>query len=295
MSADTNDVTEDSLFDQAIDPPTSDAAPEPAPAADPAAKPAVDPSKPDQSAAPEPKADTVVDTKSVDADGKPKVDDDAPMVPSWRVREITADRHKAEAERDAVKRERDQLAFEQQEFRRRLAALEKPAAETEEQEPDPLLDPKGYREHMERRFEARLANERRELSLQNARKVYKEEFDQAYEAAKQLVDPGLRARMQQSSDPGETLIGWFRELKMRVEIGNDPAAYRKKISDDLLKDPEYRKRAMEAWRAEAQVNQQTNGRPLLAPSLNGVSRSSAALRASQQDLSDEALWDTTTT
>jgi hypothetical protein len=147
---------------------------------------------------------------------------------------------------------------------------------------------------MERRFEERLVNERREMSLQSAKRTYKEEFDQAYEAAQKFVDPALRARMQHSSDPGETLIGWFRELKIRAEVGNDPAAYRKKVGDEMLKDPEFRKRAMEAWRTEAQGNQHSE-RPMLAPSLNGISRSAAALRASQADLSDDALWDSTLT
>jgi hypothetical protein len=266
------------LFDNAIDPPTTEPAPTAAP--EPAEKPQVEQAKPDTEATAAPVAD------------KPKVDDDAHMVPSWRLKEITEERRAAQAERDAFKQQRDQLAFEQQEFRRRLAQLEKPAEQP--QEPDPLLNPREYREFMERRFEERLVNERREMSLQSAKRTYKEEFDQAYEAAQKFVDPALRARMQHSSDPGETLIGWFRELKIRAEVGNDPAAYRKKVGDEMLKDPEFRKRAMEAWRTEAQGNQ-SGERPMLAPSLNGISRSAAALRASQADLSDDALWDSTLT
>jgi hypothetical protein len=266
------------LFDNAIDPPAAEPAPTAAP--EPAEKPQVEQAKPDTEAAAAPVAD------------KPKVDDDAPMVPSWRLKEITEERRAAQAERDAFKQQRDQLAFEQQEFRRRLAQLEKPPEQP--QEPDPLLNPREYREFMERRFEERLVNERREMSLQSAKRTYKEEFDQAYEAAQKFVDPALRARMQHSSDPGETLIGWFRELKIRAEVGNDPAAYRKKVGDEMLKDPEFRKRAMEAWRTEAQGNQ-SGERPMLAPSLNGISRSAAALRASQADLSDDALWDSTLT
>lgn len=275
---DVTELSEDSLFDNAIDPPAAEPAPSAAP--EPAEKPQVEQAKPDIEAAAAPVAD------------KPKVDDDAPMVPSWRLKEITEERRAAQAERDAFKQQRDQLAFEQQEFRRRLAQLEKPAEQP--QEPDPLLNPREYREFMERRFEERLVNERREMSLQSAKRTYKEEFDQAYEAAQKFVDPALRARMQHSSDPGETLIGWFRELKIRAEVGNDPAAYRKKVGDEMLKDPEFRKRAMEAWRTEAQGNQ-SGERPMLAPSLNGISRSAAALRASQADLSDDALWDSTLT
>jgi hypothetical protein len=278
---DVTELSEDSLFDNAIDPPAAEPAPTAAP--EPAEKPQVEkvePAKPDTEVAAAPEGE------------KPKVDDDAHMVPSWRLKEITEERRAAQAERDAFKQQRDQLAFEQQEFRRRLAQLEKPPEQP--QEPDPLLNPREYREFMERRFEERLVNERREMSLQSAAKTYGEEFKQAYATAQQQVDPALRARMQHSSDPGETLIGWFRELKVRAEVGNDPAAYRKKIGDEMLKDPEFRKRAMEAWRTEAQGNQQS-GRPMLAPSLNGISRSAAALRASQQDLSDDALWDSTLT
>jgi hypothetical protein len=275
---DVTELSEDSLFDNAIDPPAAEPAPSVAP--EPAEKPQVEQAKPEPEAAAAPAGD------------KPKVDDDAHMVPSWRLKEITEERRAAQAERDAFKQQRDQLAFEQQEFRRRLAQLEKPAEQP--QEPDPLLNPREYREFMERRFEERLVNERREMSLQSAKRTYKEEFDQAYEAAQKFVDPALRARMQHSSDPGETLIGWFRELKIRAEVGNDPAAYRKKIGDEMLKDPEFRKRAMEAWRTEAQGNQ-SGERPMLAPSLNGISRSAAALRASQADLSDDALWDSTLT
>ena len=277
---DVTQLTEDALFDQAIDPQAPDPTPPPPPS-DP------EPAPPPQS---EPKPDGKPgDTEQLDT-ASPK-EDDAHLVPSWRLKEITEERRAAQAERDAIRQERDRLVYEQQEFRRRLAQLEKPVEPPPE--PDPLLDPRGYREFMEKRFEERLTNERREFSLQSAQKTYKEEFDQAYAAAKQLVDPALRARMQQSADPGETLIGWFRELKMRAEVGNDLNAYRKKIGDDMLKDPEFRKRAMEAWRTEAQTTQ-SGGRPMLAPSLNGVSRSSAALRASQQDLSDDDLWSSTT-
>jgi hypothetical protein len=101
--------------------------------------------------------------------------------------------------------------------------------------------------------------------------------------------------MQQSSDPGETLIGWYRELKVRAEVGNDPKAYREKVRSEFLKDPEFRKAAMEAWRGEAST--QAKGRPntQLPPSMNGISRSAAALRSSQEDFSDDALWDKTTT
>ena len=291
-----NDLpTEDALFDTAVDGPQTSpaetvtpAAPDPAPAA--------------QTTTEQPKTDV---TAKLDASTEGSEADEPAMVPSTRLRDVTKEKRAAEAERDAIKqerdalrRERDRIDFERQEFQRRLQAQPKPDAPKEEDEPDPLLHPKEYRQYMERRMDERLLNERREFSLQQAHKVYKEEFVQAYTAAQQLADPALNARMQRSGDPGETLIQWFREKKIQAEVGGDPEAYKKRIIEEdrkaRLNDPEFRKVAMETWRGEAPS--QTNGRPnvQLAPSLNGISRSNAALRASQQDLSDDALWDSAT-
>jgi hypothetical protein len=279
MPDENEGLTEDSLFDSAVEPPV--------PQPEPAAKPEPEPPKPEAEAkAPETPADKE----------RLPVDDNAPLVPSWRLREINEEKRTAQAERDALKTENARLAFERQEFQRRMAALENPPPKAEE--PDPLMDPKGYREHMERRFEERLVSERREMSLQSARKTYKEEFDQAYATAQEFLrqgaDPALQIRMNNSTDPGETLMQWFREVKVRAEVGSDPAAYKQKVLAESLKDPEFRKSAMEAWRNEAQQNQ-GKGRPMLAPSMNGVSRQSAALRASQEDLSDDSLFDSTVT
>jgi hypothetical protein len=268
--------SEDAFFDNAVEGVTPAKA-EPAPAA----------------AAPVEKSTTTTEATAPATDGKerPQVDDDAPQVPSWRVREINEEKRAALAERDALKAERDRLAYEQQEFRRHIQQQQERPAEPEA--PDPLLDPKGWTAFQEARWEARLVNERRENSLQLAKRTYKEEFDQAYEVAKRYVDPALRARMQQSPDPGETLMHWFRDLKVRAEVGNDPAAYRARVREEAMKDPEFRKAAMEAWGSEASATD-ANGRPnvRLAPSLNAVSRSNAALRSAlQSDVPDGALFD----
>jgi hypothetical protein len=272
------------LFDDAV----SDVEAQPEPVEQPAA---VEPEK-------EKTVEAAPETDDVEDNGSP--------VPSSRFRQAQEEKRAARAERDALKQERDRLLGEQQEFRRWMMSQQqqpKPAEQPKHSNmPDPLLDPQGHAEYLERRWEERearveqrLLGERRERSLQDARKTYKQEFDEAYEAAMKHVDPALRAHMQQSSDPGETLMGWFRELKVRNEVGTDLGAYEKKVREKLLKDTEFRKEAMETWRGEAST--QVSGRPnvSLPPSMNGISRSSAALRASQEDLSDDALWDTTTT
>jgi len=213
---------------------------------------------------------------------KPAVDDNPPQVPSWRVREIN-DEKRALAERVAA------LEAERQNWQRQQ--VEKPAPKVEAAKPDPLLDPEGYEKYLETKFEERLLNNQREASLAQAHRTYKGEFEEAYAAAQKAVDPALKARMQQSRDPGETLIEWHREQKTRAEVGSDLKAYKEKLRKEALEDPEFRKAAMEAWRTEAST-QTADGRPRvsISPSLNGASRSNALLRSADGDVSDAELF-----
>lgn len=223
---------------------------------------------------------------SVDAE-KPPI----PPKPEWRLKEDAERARQAETE---LANERAEKAA----LKQRLEALERPAVKQEPEKvakPDPLLDPEGYEKYLETKFEERLLNDRREASLATAHRVYKTEFEEAYAAAQKQVDPALRARMQQSRDPGETLMEWHRELKTRAEVGSDLKAYKQKLREEALKDPEFRKAAMEAWRTEAST-QTPDGRPRvnLSPSLNGASRSNAMLRSADGDLSDHELFEQTT-
>jgi hypothetical protein len=209
---------------------------------------------------------------------KPTVDDNAPQVPSWRVREIN-DEKRALAEKVAAL-EAERINWQRQQ--------EKPAPKVEVAKPDPLLDPEGYEKYLETKFEERLLNNQREASLATAHRVYKQEFEEAYAAAQKAIDPALKARMQQSRDPGETLIEWHREQKTRAEVGSDLKAYKEKLRKEALEDPEFRKAAMEAWREQAPVNGRS--RVDLPPSLNGASRSNALLRSADGNLSDAELF-----
>src|SRR6185312_6686558 len=114
----------------------------------------------------------------VEAAEKPVVDDNAPQVPSWRVREINEERRAAQAERDALKTERDRLAQERDDFQRRLTAAQKPPEPEKVERPDPLLDPEGYAKAMREEIRQEILSERREESLQRAHKAYKSEFEE---------------------------------------------------------------------------------------------------------------------
>jgi DNA repair exonuclease SbcCD ATPase subunit len=246
---------------------------------------------------PEPVRDEAGRFAKADEPDKPAeqaVPDD--RIPQWRREEIAAEKNRAV---DEARQVREQLAVERsqrEELQRRLAAMEKPAPAKAEEEPDPLLDPKGYRDHIQKQIRDELLNDRREESLARAHKAYKEEFQEAYAAAQKQIDPALKARMQASRDPGETLIEWHREIKAKAEVGTDLKAYKQRLREEALKDPEFRKTAMEAWRGEA-ATQTKDGRPRidLGPSLNGASRSNASLRSAMDaDVDDDSLFEQTT-
>lgn len=226
--------------------------------------------------------------------GKPEADDNAPQVPSWRVREINEEKRALAEKLAAAETERQQWQREQQELRARLAALEKPAApQKEEEEPDPLLDPKGYREFIRQQVNADLLNERREASLQAAHRTYKAEFEEAYAEAQKRVDPALKAMMQESRDPGETLMAWHRQQKTMREVGTDPNAWLQKKLEEQLANPEFLAKALERARGIA-APAHDNGKPKvsLPPTLSGASRAVASHGSEPgDDLSSEGLWE----
>jgi hypothetical protein len=215
---------------------------------------------------------------------KPVVDDNASQVPSWRVREINEEKRAALAELETLRAERAQWQQRQQSQPQKADTAPKPV------KPDPLIDPDGYEEYLEKKFEEKQLAITRENSLKSAAKTYKDEFKEAYTAAQQKVDPALRALMQQSDDPGETLIQWHRENKVKAEVGHDPQAWLEKKLEERLNDPAFLQKAIERSKG---ASHQADGRPRvdLPPSLNGASRSNAALKSStNDDVSDEDLF-----
>jgi hypothetical protein len=216
---------------------------------------------------------------------KPAVDDNAPMVPSWRVREIN-DEKRALADRLAALEARLAQPAPKQEIQ--------PPAKVER--PDPLLDPEGYEKYLDEKFEAKRLNDRRDMDLALTRQANADAFDNAHNEAMRLKAAGdpafteLSQKMNATLNPGKVLLKWHQERSMKAEIGDDLAAYKQRQREELLKDPEFLAKAVEAARASAQP--QSNGRPRveLPPTLNGASRSNAMLRSANNDISDEELF-----
>ena len=216
---------------------------------------------------------------------KPPVDDNAPQVPSWRVREINEEKRQIAAENERMKAELAQL-------RQAPRQVEQPKPAEKPARPDPLLDPDGYAAAIRQELREEALNERREESLLRAREANQAEFDEAYEAAQKAVDPALKARMQATRDPGKTLIEWHREQKTRAEVGTDPNAYFQKKLDAWLADPANQAKVIEKARGEAEKHLQPGKAPAvsLPPSLTRATNASGEASADDNDTSDEGLW-----
>jgi len=236
----------------------------------------------------EEKPETVVVAEKPEAEAeKPVVDDNAPMIPSFRLKQEADARRQAETDLANERAERAAL-------KQRLEALERPAPKVEQpkvEEPDPLLDPKAYREFIREETRQEILNDRREASLLQAHRTYKGEFEEAYAAAQKNLDPVLKMKMQTSRDPGETLIEWHREQKTRAEVGNDPNVFFEKRLEAWLADPANQAKVIERARGGAQPQPGAKPAPLtqLPPSLTRAT-AAATIDADDDDVSDDGLW-----
>ncbi len=227
-----------------------------------------------------PEAETTLTATTEAAAEAPQADDNAPQVPSWRLREINEEKRRVADENERLKAELASLRQRSQQQQTQ------PAQQTDADDgPDPLLDPKGYAKHVREEIRQELLNERREESMKSAREGNQQAFDEAYQASLQAMQSGdvsIRARMQNSRDPGKELLKWHKEQKVKAEVGDDLEAY-------------IAKKVEERINAQARPNAQTqqpDGRPRtsLPPSLNGASRANTTLTAAQDDVSDAELF-----
>jgi hypothetical protein len=275
-------LTDEQLFSEA----NSDEAPAEA-VAEPAGEPAEQDGQPRDDAGrfagkPETPPETVA---AAEPPARPQVDDNAPMVPSWRVREINEEKRTALAELETLRAERAQWQQRQQ------PPAPKPVEQPKAEEPDPLLDPKGYAAYVKEEARQELLAERREESLQNAREANPKEFDEAYAAAMQARDPGMLARVQASRNPGKALMDWHRERKASAEVGSDPNAYFDKRLEAFLADPANQAKVLDRIRGTVQPAPAGKPAPTsLPPSLTRATNAAAITAADDDDVSDDGLW-----
>lgn len=215
-----------------------------------------------------------------------------PAIPPSRLREEADARRAAERRAD--------------EFERRLAAMQpkpepKPRSDVFEnpssfvqEEVRPLIDPVTQEIGQLREF----YSQRDAVREHGAEKV-KAAYD-AMDQALRSGDPDAQAtyqRARKSLDPFGDIVKWHQKATVFSEIGNDVEAYRQRIIEDALKNPDIQKRALEAARLTASQSGNvvtTPARPAVSslPSLNKVG--AVALPEGQDEVSDAELFTKTT-
>jgi hypothetical protein len=226
-----------------------------------------------------PAAEAALEVPPVEATKEEKPD----HIPSWRLKE------EAEAKRDALRRaetaEREREAIRQQyyQMQQQLQAMQQP------KEPiDIFAQPEQYQQHIEQSVAERLRAMEGNFSLRLASYKHGDTFQQAWGemlARSQSGDDSLRQQVLQSPDPGETLVQLYQRESVLKEVGTDPVAYKSKVLEDALKDPQFLAKALQA--AKVTAGAQPTHKIDLPPSLNKVA---AAHGGDTDDASDRGVY-----
>lgn len=182
-------------------------------------------------------------------------------IPSGRLREEAEARRRAEAERDDLRRQLD-------ETNRRFASIEQrlnqPPQRQEPEQPPPSIydDPDAFVQRaidpVQRQQDQIIERFSKMMAVQQfGQETVNKAFDEL--AAEVQANPVLRfeaQRIWKSEHPYGELVGWYKNRQALKEIGSDPAAYRQKLRDELIKDPEVIKAVLEGVRTQQGGGQQ---------------------------------------
>lgn len=122
----------------------------------------------------------------------------------------------------------------------------------------------------------------------------------AYNALGQAMqaDPAVQTdylRIMRSNHPYGELVAWHKKRQAFDEIGSDPAAYRNRVLDEAMRDPEVQQRFLAQLRGAAQPNVEAPRRSTVPhiPSLQGIGTAAGPASAAG-DPSDAELFSATT-
>lgn len=123
-------------------------------------------------------------------------------------------------------------AYEQQ-LQQFMQQQRQPPPQTQQQiePPDPLTDPEGYFRHMQQQFQTQLLNQKLDTSELLARRQYgAQAVDEAFQAANQA---GVIGNFIRDPDPYGSLVEWHKKQKALAEFGDDPAAYKQRLEEEI--------------------------------------------------------------
>lgn len=217
----------------------------------------------------------------------PKEAPEAP-VPAGRLREEAEARRRAERERDDLLR---QLA----------ATRVAPPPQQPVPKPDMFENPSGFVQNevgpyfqqiqAQMRMQAETFSEQMAGSAHGFEKVAAAK--QALTEGMHRGDPNVKAvweQAMQSAHPYDVITRWHLNNETMREVGGDLAAYKKRVLEEALKDPDYQRQAIEASKGNAShvARPVTSSVPKI-PSLGNVG-AGAGGEADLQEPSDDQLF-----
>ena len=211
-------------------------------------------------------------------------------IPPARLKEEADARRAAEAEAAATRAEMAALRAEMQAQRQpRQQAPEPPP------KPDLFADPEGWAKAQRDAIREELETTRFNQSLAEAHQEHGDKFAAAFNALRATGDQSTFNRIRGSYNPGRELMRWHDQQTLMQEV-RDPAAYRERIRQELLNDPEVRQQLVGELRGQA------TPRVKLPPSLNSargggshqskdgaMPRRSQVSKSTEQDIFDSAF------
>ena len=214
-------------------------------------------------------------------------------IPMPRFNEVNAKRKAAEDRALEAEKNNAMLLgrFEQLE---RQVQQNRPAPQQEQQE-EPLSfldDPEAFISGMEQRLSQRVQQSTLQANLQAYQAVHGATFTEAFEALQQSGDEAAAGRVVSSSNPGQTLLDWHKQQKILTETGGDIEAYKAKILEQMLEDPDTLKKLGEKLKAQSGTTPGNGGSPniSLPPSVNSGTGSGSSKDRDRLPGSEEEFW-----
>jgi len=212
-----------------------------------------------------------------------------PAIPPARLREEADARRAAERDRDELRARLGRL--EAQQHQPQAAARPPEFWDNPDEWGRSLVTPIHEQLFQQRQGVSRLLAEEKHGS---------DKVRAAYNALGQAMqaDPAVQTdylRIMRSSHPYGELVAWHKNRQVLDEIGSDPAAYRNRVLDEAMQDPEVQQRFLAQLRGTAQPTVAAPRRSAVPhiPSLQSIGTAAGPLSAAG-DQSDAELFSATT-
>lgn len=216
-----------------------------------------------------------------------------PAIPPARLREEADARRAAERDRDELRERLNRLESQQQQHQ--------PAQD--QRKPAEFWDnPDEWGKSLVTPIQEQLFQQRQGVSRLLAEEKHgSDTVKAAFQALGESMqaDPAVQTdymRIMRSSHPYGELVAWHKNRQVLTEIGSDPAAYRSRILEEAMKDPEVQQRFLAQIRGGAQPTVEAPGRrpavPAI-PSLQSIGTAAGPASAAGEQ-SDAELFTATT-